>query len=167
MTPHVATGTAALILVATTIVAAGEKHPLRVYVHTRIDVSGFVDADQKRRQDSVRDIKSIIDRDTKRFQPVAVESITEADIVVEVLSSSKEDTGDRTGWNPLTGFAGANKVERKPIVRARVTVADYSTEIANLPIGGSWRIAADHWQREFRKWVNANSDRLLAARRTP
>jgi hypothetical protein len=141
--------------------SAAPKAPLRIYLHTRQDSTGFVDAEQQRRMDSVRDLRGVIDKDTKHFQPVLVDSPTEADLEVEVVSSAREDRGDRTGVHVGFGVVTSKK-STKPIVRAVVRVGAYSTEIASRPKVSSWKMAAADWQREFRKWVNANSPRLLA-----
>ena len=106
------------------LVAAAEKPPLTIHVFTRIDPSGLVDADQDRRSDSVRDLRGVLDKGLKEFTPVLVEDPKSARIVIEVLSSAMTDTGDRTGWNPLTGMMGSGKVVRAPIVRTRVSIGN-------------------------------------------
>jgi hypothetical protein len=142
-----------------------EKPPLYVFVHTKLDASGFVDAEQKRRMESVGDVIDVIDKDTKHFQPVIVARAEEADVIVEIVSSSKEDTGERTGVGMAVGFGvsvGSSKATKRPVVRALVSVRDYTTEITTNKKVGSWTMAARHWQVEFRKWVDLNAERLAA-----
>jgi len=132
------------------------KAELRIHVFTKSHPSGFVDADQQRRLDTVKDLRGVLDKDTKRFQPVLVESSDQAQITIEVLSSAREDLGDREH------VFGSESVNRKRIIRARVIVGEYATEIMSPPKVYTWRMAAAHWQREFRKWLDANNARLLA-----
>jgi hypothetical protein len=155
-------------LVATTLLAvastaqAAAKPELRIYVSTQVDASGLVDADQRRRQDSVADLRRVLDKGLEDFRPVVVDTPEQAQIRIDVLASGKEDLGDRTGWNPLTGMMGAGKVSHKRVIRGRVSIGTYRTEIHNKPLDSSvtWKVVAAHWQRTFRAWVNDNGPRL-------
>lgn len=123
-----------LVLIVSTAAAAEKKHappPLRVYVFTVTDPSGFIDQQTKGRQDAVAQTKLwITAMEKKRF--VVVEDRETADLVLEItgLVTQKETNSLAVMSNALNPKRPQVDTDVRRTYRlATLTVGDYSTEL--------------------------------------
>lgn len=136
--------------------------PLSVYVFTAETEGGFVDADSKQRADSVRDLREAL---RKKKTVIVVESSDDADLLVEVLRRGLDETG-KTSTKTSAGLGGLYSTTTKDteaMVRTKLTVGEYSTEIVGKNDGritNVWRTAANNAANQIDKWINANRDRV-------
>jgi len=156
---------AALVVLAHAVSAA---EPIRVFVFTAPPTAGLIDQDSKRRADSVKDLETAL---VARKQLTLAGAETEADVLVEIVSSQVEATGGTSaitshlpGW-PL--MATSTTADHRPTVRIRLRVPrlDYSTEMVSA-VGAlaGWRVQAEELTRQIAKWAKDNAAQLQALR---
>jgi hypothetical protein len=148
----------ALMLVGT-IHAAEPVIPVYVVQPT----GEFVDAALKDRQDSTQDVIKKLRRKEKTL--VLVDSPDKAVVIIDILRRGVDETGDSTlSRNTLNGTVDAQAVKGY-VVRARLTVGDYTTEVTGISIASelypaTWGSAAGMVATEIDKWIKANRAKL-------
>ena len=125
--------------------AAQEPRTVRVFVFAAADPSGFVDAEQKAREDSALDLRKALD--SKRRAIEIVPTRDSADLVLEVLRRTKGVLDDKY------------RVE----VRLTVPKTEYHKDFFGADDLG-WRYAANQVADQVDDWLKDNRDRLLARR---
>jgi hypothetical protein len=140
------------------------SEPIRVYIYAQQPAGGFVDEESERRADSADDMRRAL-RKTKGM--VLVDDGAEAEVVVEVVSSADEPTGEWIGTR--TRILGRISSERSQevtehTVRAVIRVADYEHEVVGQTHSILWRDAAKAASKEVRDWLKDNADRVRAMR---
>jgi hypothetical protein len=160
-----------LIAIAAAAFAGQKKQvePIRVFVFTAQDASGFVDADSKQRTDSVEDLKKDLSRDST-IQLVSAQD--SADVTLEVLGRGYEETGSATTTQDYGEWHTYPDTVR--VVRVGLRAGGYSTLFEGTSsfaqrglIGvasGLWKMAANNAAKSIEDWMKANHDTLLSIR---
>lgn len=139
----------AVILLLALLVGPAQPAPVRVYVFTAADPSGFVDDAQRQRQDSVADVRKAL---AKRRGIVVVDSREEAQLALEIL-----DRGIARGGT----YAGTSQYSAG--LRAAIHVGEYRTEIAasGRPLE-AWRTIAGRLADRLGDWLEENAAQITA-----
>ena len=124
--------------------------PIRLYLFVTPTEGGFVDDAFKARAEAFNEIRKKLS-DSKWVQ--LVEAREQAQIQVEVLGRTKEFTGNRSLW--LSTMA-----EKVYVVRAKLTVGEYSTELSGSVNSSMKREAARDVAKAIEKWVKENGAKL-------
>jgi hypothetical protein len=153
----------ATILIAGLLMAAtAHAHDLvRVYVKPVELAGGFTDDDTKQRQDSTVDLRKALAGKDKTL--VLVASPDDAQVTIEVLDRGQVATDTTVVRRDIYGTIQGEH-DRAKIVRVRLSVGEYSTEIAGAseptPQFGSaltsWRGAAGAAAASVDRWIKAN-----------
>lgn len=142
--------------------------PIRVFVFTAIDPSGFTGPDQKQRLDSVADLKKMHWGKTVEI----VEKMEMADVTLEVLGRGGQEVGTTTTtsqgafgeWNTTTS---SNVVA---VVNVGLRAGDYkvvftgSSPPAPAIDFTPWRTAAAGAADQISRWLKQNHEQLIARR---
>jgi hypothetical protein len=97
---------------------------------------------------------------------VLVDDRESAELLVEVLRRGLEDTGKtstRTTADILGGFNSTTTKDTEALVRTRLSIGEYSTEIVGKNDGritNVWRTAANNAANQIDKWIQTNRDRV-------
>ena len=163
-------GVFAFVTVCAVAMATRQVSAQVVLVHLRATQgdSGFVDADSKRRSDSLEDLRT----ELMKNKAITVWAMTaaEADIVTSVTSSRYELTGGvetRVRERPeILGGGVVAETDKKdrPTVRVLLQVGDYKKEF----VGGAdiaWSSAARDVARQINTWVSDNHEQLMSRRK--
>jgi hypothetical protein len=171
-----------LVTVSIAVSAFGQKKPkidyskIRVFIFTNQGNSGFVDEDLKRRTKAVETVRDLASTGARKFggrvdttdNMTLADSPAVANIMVEIIGASMEDTGE-TKTDRSTGnidiFTGRRADETKKVLRPVIT--------AVLTVPGSdytmdWKVVGDTFDNaaatltydKLKKWVKDNYDRL-------
>jgi hypothetical protein len=141
----------------------GGLQPIRVYIFTAGNKDGFVDADTKRRTDSVEDLKKDLEKNS------IVQLVSEkdgADLVLEVLGRGAQETGSATSTKDMYGQWHTNN-DTVAIVRVGLIAGSYSTVIEGRNDGritNVWRTAANNAAKHIENWIKANYGNLISRR---
>jgi len=149
---------AAAILLSPVAAAAQAPVPVAVIVKT----SQFEDQAQKDRLDSARDLKGYLSKKTMRL----VETPEEAIVVIEVLGRGVQTQDTKS----LERSAGGSRIEQRSdkdkVLRVKLSVGDYSTEIEGRSADGeyvimtTWSQAAILASNAIDKWIKTNRAKL-------
>lgn len=153
MKPHVL---AAVVLLSPLATAAQSPAPVPVAVIVK--TAQFEDQAQKDRLDSADYMRRVLRN--KKQTVVVVEDAAKAVVVVEVLS--------RASVNPGTKYtlAGREYADEDKVVKVKLSVGEYSTEIEGRSegrqtmTGASWNGAATLAAVEVEKWIKNNRGKL-------
>lgn len=126
---------------------------------------GFVDAELKRRQDSMFDLQAAL-------SSLGTEVSTLSDLKLMVTSSAREKTGElhtqmRNRPEVLGGGQRAETAEVEAfVVRVELRFKDYKTEFVGADKTRiSWRTAARDAAKQIRAWLLDNQARVCAESR--
>lgn len=147
----------AITILGTVSAQETEKGPVRIYLFTAPSKGGFVDADSKDRADAVQDVLKVLG---KKKTVIVVGQADKAEVTLEIT---------RRGWELANGtFLGSkpiyndNRVSQEGLVRATLTVGDYSTDFVGRGghMAGMWSNAAGDLASKVDKWIKDNSARI-------
>jgi hypothetical protein len=135
--------------------------PIRVYLFTASTEGGFVDDESKARTHAVSDLRK---RLAESRWITLVEARGQSQVVLEVLGRKKEATGDyhKSVWNK--DRTNAVKVH---VVRAKLTVGDYETELVGDTETAIKRKAAGELGERLENWIKKNGARVHPVCRWP
>lgn len=154
----------ATFAVVLALAAASDPDPIRVWVYAQQPDGGFVDKDSERRADSAKDLKRALeDEDGIEL----VDDRKRADVLLEVISSAMEATGERIGTRvPLFGRVSSESSDevKDKTVRAVIRVGDYEHEVVGKTDGLRWRDAANDAAKQVKDWVKDNAEMVIAQR---
>lgn len=155
----------ACLVVGSIATQAGQKRmePIRVFVFTAANDSGFVDADLKRRNDSVNDLKKVLSKNSF-VQMVSEKNI--ADVTLEIMGRGGEQTGSATTTQDIYGQWHTNP-DSVATVRVALRAGAYSTIFEGRNDGritNVWRTAANNAAKGIENWIRTNHDSLLSKR---
>ena len=136
----------AALLVALTL-APQVAAPIPIHVFTRVDPSRVTDPTRRQRLQSVADLRKGL---AKKTSVAVVDAPAPGVLVLEVLESSRNDTG-----RPPTPAA---RKERWPVVQVAIRIGDYEAEIKGS--GKRWTSAADAITDTVDQWVQENREEL-------
>jgi hypothetical protein len=157
-------------LVTSSVMGQKQTQPVRVFVFTAADPSGFVDDNSKQRRDSVEDLKKDLSKNSN-IQIVADQAT--ADVTLQVLARGNEETGSTTVEQ---GYDGQwhTYPDTVRVVRVVLRAGAYSALVEGTSnfaqrglIGvsqGLWRVAADNAAKDIGNWIKANHDILISRR---
>ena len=141
-----------------------QKDPIKIFIFTSASIEGFTDADQKHRNDSVKDLREALARNA------LVELVSQqgaADITLEVLGRGREENGSSTSRPGFFGGTVHTSNDTRPVVRVAIHAGSYSTEIVGVAPSDQWalwHVAARYAARDVEKWIKANYPNLLNRR---
>lgn len=160
---------AVLLLLAIPAFAGAKKpirmRPVRVFVFTAPAEGGFVDADSKAKEDSIKDLSKAL---LKKKGVELARSLEAADLLAEILGRGYEETGGstigRSAWGALKTTPNAAAT-----VRVRFTVGPYSTELVGRAgseqFFSEWSTCAGDIAGQIDKWIDLNYERLMVAKK--
>jgi len=137
------------------------QSPVPVAVITQ--TAQFEDQAQKDRLDSVKDLKQALGRKKKTLR--LVENTEEAAVVIEVIARGEQTQDTKTLERGLSGRL-EQRSDKDKVLRLKLTVAEYSTEIegrhedGEFVIATSWSTAAFDGADKIDKWIKTNRSKL-------
>ena len=141
----------------------GKLEPIKVFIFTATNKDGFVDADVKRRADSVEDLKKALEKNS------LIQLVSErdaADVVLEVLGRGAQETGSATSTRDIYGQWHTNN-DTVATVRVALTAGSYSTVLEGWNNGSLtyvWRTAANNAAKHIENWIKANYGNIVSRR---
>lgn len=144
-------------------VAAAAQEP--VHVAVIVQTSQFEDQAQKDRLDTAKDLKQSLTSKKKTLR--LVESPAEAVVIIEVLGRGEQASGDAKLQRGALGGVEQTRYKDK-VVRVKLSVGDYSTEIEGRNADGehvirtTWGLAAVDAAGQIDKWIKTNRAKLTA-----
>ncbi len=143
--------------------AQKQPEPAPVPVAVIVKTSQFEDQAQKDRLDSARDLKAYL-RDKKKTLRL-VETAEEAAVVVEVLGRGEQTQDTKTLQRGASGRL-EQRSDKDKVLRVKLSVGDYSTEIEGRSADGeyvittTWSQAAILASQAIEKWIKTNRAKL-------
>lgn len=148
---------AAALVLLTLPPGAAAQGSVNVYVFAKPDPSGFVEREQKAREDSVKDITRAFDR--KKVWPVS--NAQDAKVSLEVLGRGYEDTG-RTSSQSVAAFGSLwtdSKPQTIPTIHAVLRYLDYEKPLT-CQWSGDWLSVAKRCVSQVQRWIADNRARI-------
>ncbi len=152
-----------------TLVAAALMHPVvaraqaPVSVAVVVQTAQFEDQAQKDRIDTANDLKKILGSKKKTLR--VVDTPAEAVVIIEVLGRAEQASADAKLERSALGQLEQNRYKAK-VVRVKLSVGDYSTEIEGRYAEGpsviytTWAGAAVDAAGQIEKWIKTNRAKL-------
>lgn len=157
-------------LIIVLVLASGQApnlYPVRVYLGPIPSVEGFVST-SARFEDSYKDIRSAISKRAEIREVIQlVESVAEAQLIIEVTDRRRVDTGLRTSsataTAPNTAVGTSLPVRTKQLyAQLAVPGTDYRLDIdgaAGVRLK-TYRNQAQNVLRQVAEWIQANRQRI-------
>jgi len=150
-----------LLVLALGTTLSAQSEPVTVYIVE--PTAQFVDTELQQRIDTTKDLKTIKwDKKLVRL----VDAPEQATIVLEVLGRGVEAQNNSHHERSVITGQIQDKSYQDKVVRVKMTVGDYSTEIIGRSIQRdelsvtSWKSAAIRASNEVEKWVKTNREKL-------
>jgi uncharacterized membrane protein len=143
--------------------------PIAAYAQTPVPVavivqtSQFEDQAQKDRLDSARDLKVYLSGKKKTLR--LVETPTEAVVTIEVLGRGVQTQDTKSLERSASGRI-EQRSDKDKVLRVKLSVGDYSTEIEGRSADGeyvittTWSQAAILASQAIEKWIKTNRAKL-------
>ena len=153
----------AAVVLLNPMASAAQKPPVRAPVPVAVIVQSaqFEDQAQKDRLDSAADLTKMLLRHAKKTVLV-VETPAEAAVVIEVLGRGPVTLDTKS----IQSTSGGARIEQKSdvgyVLRVKLSVGEYSTEIEGSSTGGlkSWTDAAFGAAIKIDTWIKTNRAKL-------
>jgi hypothetical protein len=149
--------------------AFAAESPIRLFVFTAPPMNGLVDRDSSRRADSLTDLVMMLKHQKKTIALVSSEA--EADVLVEVIGSAYEATGDYSSSSSAVPYVPGwrlGSVEQRHALKVRVQLRvprlQYTTDLESMSTTVTWRTQASNVANQINRWVRDNRARLIATR---
>ena len=152
----------AAVVLLNPIVSAAQT-PVPVPVAVIVQTSQFEDQAQKDRLDSAPDLKADL-RDKKKTLRL-VETPEEAVVVIEVLGRGVQTQDTKSLERSASGRI-EQRSDKDKVLRVKLSVGDYSTEIEGRSADGeyvittTWSQAAILASQAIEKWIKTNRAKL-------
>lgn len=154
---------AVLVMTAICPTVSAQDRNVTLYVFTKTNHTGFVDAASQRLQDSVKDVREAL---AKKKGITLVDDATAATVALEIVGSATETATGRPIKEQKGGLFGQTLGDDQT-VHGKLTVGAYATDLIGDAKGrtsfggfGGWKNAAKDLADRVADWVKVNRVRL-------